>query len=121
MAISTKSNKKDIAFRFIEYWTGVEVQSLVAASGFNVPNQSSLLDTYYASVSSPANMRVFAEAAEVQTPGDWWYMPDKLWIDSWAQALNQKVRNNSGMTLDEFFAQFNASTLDSELAKYKEN
>lgn len=121
MAISTKSNKKDIAFRFIEYWTGVEGQSVVAASGFNVPNQSSLLDTYYASVSSPANMRVFAEAAEVQTPGDWWYMPDKLWIDSWAQALNQKVRNNSGMTLDEFFAQFNASTLDSELAKYKEN
>ena len=120
LAISTKSNKKDIAFRLLEFWTGVEGQKIVAESGFNVPNQSSLLDTYYASVNTPSNMRVFAEAAAVQTPGDWWYMPDKLWIDAWAQALNQKVRNNSGMTLEEFFEEFNASTLDAELAKYKE-
>ena len=51
----------------------------------------------------PKNAVVFIEAAEVQTPGDWWYLKDKKWIDDWAGLLNGDVRNGK-KSLSEFFA-----------------
>ena len=49
------------------------------------------------------NLAIIEEAAHYQTPGDWWYMPDRNWIEStWAPALNNQVRNQK-MTLTEFF------------------
>jgi hypothetical protein len=32
------------------------------------------------------------ESSAVSRAGDWWYMPDRSWIDNWANPLNQKVR-----------------------------
>ena len=50
---------------------------------------------------APRNSKVFLRAAEVQTPGDWWYLQDKLWINDWAGVLNGDVRNGK-KTLTEF-------------------
>jgi hypothetical protein len=32
------------------------------------------------------------ESSAVSRAGDWWYMPDRSWIDNWANPLNQSVR-----------------------------
>lgn len=54
----------------------------------------------------------------MQTPGDWWYMPDKVWIDEWAVALNQNVRNNGNMTLVQFITEY-TPIANRALDKYK--
>ena len=50
---------------------------------------------------NPKNSIVFVRAAEYETPGDWWYLRDKKWIDDWAGVLNGDVRNGN-KTLSEF-------------------
>ncbi len=107
LAIWSNSSKKDFAFKFIEYMAGPLAQTIQAQTGFNLPNQKSIAfsNDYIKDEIDPKNIRVFAEAAEVQTPGDWWYMPDRTWITEWATALNSSVRNGK-MTLDQFFATY---------------
>lgn len=118
-AIWSKSTKKDFAFKFIEYMTGPNAQEIQANSGFNLPNQKSIAysDVYLKANQKPQNIRVFAEAAEIQTPGDWWYMPDRTWITEWATALNSSVRNGK-MTLDEFFDKY-IDVANDALLRYK--
>lgn len=41
------------------------------------------------------------ESSAVSKPGDWWYMPDRAWIDNWANPLNQKVRYGT-LTFDDY-------------------
>ena len=58
-------------------------------------------DVFLQSSQNPRNSIVFVRAAAVETPGDWWYLRDKLWIDPWANILNGSVRNGK-MTLAQF-------------------
>ncbi len=118
LAISSKSNKKDKAYEFISYISGEQGQKIMAESGFNVPNQRDLLEKYYNSGNTPKNIRIIEEAVPIQTAGDWWYMPDKLWIDGWATALNQNVRNNGSMTLAQFITEY-TPIANEALKKYK--
>lgn len=95
------SRQKDAAFKFMEYMLcegGIEQ----AKTGYNFPNQNSAKEYYINANDKPKNIEVFFEMAQYQTPGDWWYLSDKLWIDEWATALNGKVRNGT-MTLSQFF------------------
>ena len=45
-------------------------------------------------------------------------MPDKVWIDEWAVALNQNVRNNGNMTLVQFITEY-TPIANRALDKYK--
>lgn len=110
--------RKDAAFKFMEYLAGPEGQTATAESGFNLPNQMSVANTeaFLQTNQKPKNSIVFVEAAEYQTEGDWAYLVDNLWIDDWAQDLNGPVLNGE-MTIDEFFAKHQAAT-DAKLAYY---
>ena len=118
IAISDKCTKKDKAALFIRYISGEAGQTVIAESGFDIPNQVSLFSRYASPVTTPKNNALFASAAAVQTPGDWWYMPDKVWIDEWAVALNQNVRNNGNMTLVQFITEY-TPIANRALDKYK--
>ena len=42
---------------------------------------------------------MFSENLKFQGAGDWWYLPDDMWIQVWANPLNSEVRNGT-MTYD---------------------
>lgn len=104
LSVWSGSSQKQAAFRFIEWMSGTEGQKIRAKKGY-VPNQTSLGGEFLKDNPKPANVSCFLDALEYETPGDWWYMPDKNWIDEWANALNSKVRNGT-MTLDSFFSYY---------------
>ena len=103
--------RKDAAFKFMEYIAGPEGQTVTAESGFNLPNQISISKTeaFLQTNQSPKNSIVFVEAAEYQHEGDWAYLVDNKWIDIWSGTLNGDVLDKK-MTIDEFFAKFQETT-----------
>ena len=95
ISINAKSNKKNAAWKFCEYIGGPVGQMKQAEAGFAIPAQKELglTETFLQTDRNPRNSIAFYRAAAVQTPGDWWYLPDKLWINDWAGVLNSEVRN----------------------------
>jgi multiple sugar transport system substrate-binding protein len=95
VSINAKSKYVNAAWKFIEYIGGVTGQTEQSLSGFAIPSQRSVAATevFLQSDKNPKNSIIFLKAAEVQTPGDWWYLRDKQWIDPWAGVLNGDVRN----------------------------
>lgn len=82
---------------------GEEAQAIKASYGF-IPNQVDQVDGFYEALdpNGVRNLEAFVEAAAYETPGDWWYMVDRDWIDVWASPLNSSVRNGN-LTLEEYF------------------
>jgi len=103
LCINAKSTKKNAAWKFAEYIGGKTGQAAQAQSGFAIPSQKDLANSevFLQSNSNPRNSIVFVRAAEYETPGDWWYLRDKKWIDDWAGVLNGDVRNGK-KTLSQF-------------------
>ena len=103
LCINAKSTKKTAAWKFAEYIGGKTGQTAQAKSGFAIPSQKDLANSevFLQSDQNPKNSIVFVRAAEYETPGDWWYLRDKKWIDDWAGVLNGDVRNGN-KTLSEF-------------------
>ena len=104
LSINNRSKKKDASWKFIEFIAGATGQTAQAQSGFAIPSQKSLAaedDIFIQPGKCPQNSEVFLRAAEVETPGDWWYLKDKLWINPWAGVLNSDVRNGR-KTLTDF-------------------
>lgn len=100
--VRTDSDKKDKATAFIKWCAGVDGQRLRASLGF-FPNQKSLIDEIkFDKGIAPKNAVVFSEALEFQGPGDWWYMPDHVWVEKWCTDLNSYLRNGQ-MTYKEWF------------------
>lgn len=93
MLVRAKSQKKDIAATFIKWMSGLEAQGIRASLGY-FPTQASLIDDIdYGKLSyAPSNIVCFGEAIQYQQPGDWWYMPDHLWVEQWCVELNSYVR-----------------------------
>ena len=102
--IPTNSKHHDEAFTFIEFMSGPEGQAKQAESGFNIPNQKdiAMTDVFLQPGQMPANSIIFVRAAEYQRAGDWNYLVDRLWIDEWADYLNDEVRNGKN-NLTDFF------------------
>ncbi len=111
--ISSKASqdKKNAAFKFMEYLAGPEGQRATALSGFNLPNQKSIARTedFLQTNLKPKNSIVFVEAAEYQTEGDWAYLKDNKWIDDWARDLNGPVLDGT-MSLQDFFNKWQGPT-----------
>lgn len=107
--INSYSSKKEASMYFLKYLCSKEAQDYAAATGFTLPSRPDCAEAYLNSPVKDYNLKIIAEAAFYETPGDWWYMPDKTWIDNyWANDLNNSVRNNT-MTLETFFSKFEAS------------
>ena len=103
LCINSKSTKKNAAWLFCEFLGGVTGQTAQSLSGFAIPSQKDIANSevFLQSDQNPRNAIVFVKAAEYETPGDWWYLRDKLWIDDWAGVLNGDVRNGK-KTLTQF-------------------
>ena len=103
LCINAKSTKKNAAWKFAEFIGGKTGQTAQAESGFAIPSQKELANSevFLQSNQNPKNSIVFVRAAEYETPGDWWYLEDKKWIDDWAGVLNGDVRNGN-KTLSDF-------------------
>lgn len=98
MVVRSRSSVKESAAQFISWMASKEGQKIRAQNG-HFPNQESLLDTIEYNGYAPKNVAVFSENLKFQGAGDWWYLPDDLWIQVWANPLNSEVRNGK-MTYD---------------------
>lgn len=95
MGVNSRSKKQEAAKQFVKWACGVEGQKVRANNGF-FPSQPSLKsELKFTGSYAPKNVNVFAEALEYQRPGDWWYMPNTLWVEAWCIDLNNNVRNNT--------------------------
>ena len=94
LGINRMSSKLDQAKAFVKWMCGLDGQKARAKMGF-FPTQGELMDelTFANSSYAPSNVKVFAESLKYQRPGDWWYMPDTLWVEAWCVDLNNNVRN----------------------------
>ena len=103
LCINAKSTKKNAAWIFAEYIGGATGQTAQAQSGFAIPSQKAIANSevFLQTDQNPRNSIVFVKAAQFETPGDWWYLRDKAWIDDWAGVLNGDVRNGK-KTLSQF-------------------
>lgn len=119
--IWSNSSKPLASYKFIEFMAGSEGQTALAKTGFNVPNQISIAnsDVFLQPDQKPRNAVVFLEAAEIQRPGDWTYLPDNAWIQEWAPTLNGSVLNGE-MSVDDFFNQVTKDT-NNVLKRYTNN
>ncbi|MBQ7407725.1 MAG: extracellular solute-binding protein [Clostridia bacterium] len=119
LCINAKSTKKNAAWKFAEFIGGRTGQTAQAQSGFAIPSQKDLANSevFLQSNQNPRNSIVFVRAAEYETPGDWWYLRDKLWIDDWAGVLNGDVRNGK-LTLSQFETHANFTKTPGLLKQY---
>ncbi len=101
--ITQSSTKKDEAVQFLLWCAGEEGQNIRTSSGyFPVSDQYVENISFRDSVNAPQNYMCFADAIKYEGPGDWWYMPDYLWIEEWAPILNSEVRNGK-KTFDQWY------------------
>lgn len=90
----TSTQVKESAAKFIKWMASKEGQSLRAEKG-HFPNQQELLGSIKYNGYAPKNITVFSENLQYQSAGDWWYLPDDMWIKTWATPLNSEVRNGT--------------------------
>jgi ABC-type glycerol-3-phosphate transport system substrate-binding protein len=111
IGVNKKSPNADGAVRFAEFIASPEGQMIQAEAGFAVPYYKSLAggEAYRALNRHVENVEILAEACEIGSPGDWWYLYDKKWIDDWANYLNGTVRNAKA-SLTKFFDDWIAPT-----------
>lgn len=102
LAIRERSVNKEHAYEFIKWMAGEEGQSLRADSGY-IPNQKALAQNSVSFLSKAQNISVFLESMDYLTTGDWAYLADRTWIDTWANDINGKLQQGK-MTLNEYFA-----------------
>lgn len=114
VSLSKKSRVKDQAAVFVE-WIATEGQKWLADNGY-LSSRVADYDTCVENIPFP-NATVVMDCASVAQAGDWWYMPERSWIDTWASPLNSSVRNGK-MTLQDFLYQYISRT-NSMLDAYK--
>lgn len=103
MAIGAKTKVAEAAYKFIEFVACEEGQRIQAEEGIAIPMQPSLANSdAYLTNEDDYNKQVFIDACYYESPGDWWYLRDKQWIDDWANVLNGDVRNGV-LTLTQFY------------------
>jgi multiple sugar transport system substrate-binding protein len=111
ICVSAKTKIRNAAWKFAEFIASAEGQTLQAEEGFAIPLQKSVAnsDVFLQPGDKPANSSIFIDACYFQTPGDWWYLKDKKWIDDWAHFLNGTVRNGKA-SLTQFYNDWVAPT-----------
>lgn len=114
ISISAKSEVKDEAYVFVE-WLATDGQKFLAENGY-VSSRKSDADLVIKNLPYD-NSEVILNSVASSKAGDWWYMPDRTWVDTWAVPLNNQVRYGK-MTLDEFLYKYIEDTND-RLAEYK--
>lgn len=93
IAIRKGTPIKEESVKFVE-WLMTKGQTYAAQNGY-VSAQKTDKDTAIDNLAKKvgrASAMAIVESSAVSRAGDWWYMPDRWWIDNWANPLNDKVR-----------------------------
>ncbi len=114
IGVSKKAKNKDAAYVFVN-WMASEGQKYMADNGYISVRQSDR-ETVVANMGQK-NADVIMELVANAQAGDWWYMPSRGWIDTWATDLNYTVRYG-GMSLETFLYK-NIENANKALADYK--
>ena len=69
--------------------------------GFYTMRESKADTIKFATSGSMRNSSIFSIGLGYQTPGDWWYMKDSVWVERWCVDLNASLRNGT-MTYAEW-------------------
>lgn len=121
LCISSKSKVPEEAWKFIEYCASAEGQTQQAQAGFAIPLQKDLANSsVFLDGKSPKNAKVFIDAAQYERAGDWWYLQDKKWIDTWANVLNGSVRNGN-LTMTQFYNSTEYTSTFTTLLEYSKD
>lgn len=115
ISINVKSEVKDAAYTFVN-WLSTEGQKFMAENGSasaRYSDQAAMKENFPYS-----NADVVIQSLEGANPGDWWYMPDRTWINTWAMPLNNQVRYGK-MDLDTFLYSYIEET-NERLKEYKQ-
>lgn len=115
MGIRKNTDVKEQSEIFLN-WLVTEGQKILATDGFGTVN-SDYEEEVLAATSRVKNTSVFLGSSRNSKKGDWAYLTDRLWIDGWANPLNNDVRNG-GQTLQNWFVSYVDST-NTQLAGYK--
>ncbi len=115
VSVSKKSTVKDAAYAFLN-WMATDGQAFLAANGYISSRQSDRETTTQNLKYKNAGVVMGSVAAS--QAGDWWYMPDRSWIDTWASPLNSQVRYGK-MTLENFLYAYIEESND-RLEEYKQ-
>ena len=93
VAIRKGTPIKDQSVKFVT-WLMTKGQNFAAANGFVSAQRSdaAVSAENLAKKVGKASALAIVESSALSRAGDWWYMPDRWWIDNWANPLNQKVR-----------------------------
>ena len=102
------TQKKEKAVKFLKWCMSTEEQKIRAHSGFYPMDGALLGELKLASTVKANNARVFYEALSYEKPGDWWYMPDEMWVNKWCSDLNSALRNGT-MTYEEWLKGVNTN------------
>ena len=114
VGISAKSEVKDAATVFVK-WLATDGQAVLAKNGYVSSRES---DAELVLENLPYdNAQTILNSASASRPGDWWYMPDRSWIDTWSVPLNNQVRYGK-MSLDDFLYAYIEAT-NTRLEEYK--
>ncbi len=114
LSIRKTTEKKEAALIFLK-WAVTEGQKYFAEQGYfstRKEDRAVMLEH-----SRYGNSEIIADSMAQAKAGDWWYMPDRSWIDNWATPLNSSVRYG-GMTLAEFLYKY-VEVTNEALANYK--
>ena len=114
LSIRKTTEKKEKALTFLK-WAVTEGQKFFAEQGYFSTRKADR-DIMLAH-SQYGNSEIIADSMAEAKAGDWWYMPDRSWIDNWATPLNGSVRYGS-LTLQEFLYKYIEVT-NTALANYK--
>lgn len=93
--------KKEQATKFLKWCASAEADDVRAKLGFYTMRESKADTIKFATSGSMRNSSIFSIGLGYQTPGDWWYMKDSVWVERWCVDLNASLRNGT-MTYAEW-------------------
>ncbi len=108
LMVSARSQKQEEACVFLN-WFASEGQTWMANTGetsVRISDRETMLEKLTA-----MNPAAVVHAMEYGQPGDWWYLPERTWIEQWSTPLNNEVRNGK-MSFDEFIYSYTTQTND---------
>ena len=108
LVVSDKSGVKDAAYVFLN-WMASEGQRVLAENGHPSVREADreVMREHFMVKNSDAVLDCLKEAQA----GDWWYMPDSMWIEIWATPLNYQVRYGK-MRFEDFLYSYTDETND---------
>lgn len=118
VVIRKNTAMKDEAIKFVE-WLTTKGQKIFAEKGFAsvCKSDAQLAGEKMGEVFGIKNTDAVVDSLSQSQAGDWWYLKDEAWIDTWSIPLNTLVRYGT-MTFDQYIYQYIDMT-NTKLQNYK--